>query len=252
MLSVRDVSVAFSGTKALTGVSLDAVPGRILGLIGPNGSGKSTLLNVMAGVIAPEAGTVLLEGQPIPLGWPERVASLGVARTFQIPRLARRLTVAQNMVAGVRGQPGENLFNVLLRPGQVRRSEAAAVDHAFAMLDRLGLVHLANHAAGSLSGGQQKLLSIGMALMAEPRVILLDEPAAGVNPVLVDQQVGLLQELCREGRIILLIEHNMGMVADLCDEVVVLDAGSIVARGTPAEVRGDERVMRSYLGQGAA
>ncbi|MDQ0470771.1 ABC transporter ATP-binding protein [Labrys wisconsinensis] len=249
MLSIRDVAVSFAGVRALDGVSLEAHPGRILGLIGPNGSGKSTLLNVVAGVIAPEAGTVLLDGRPLPAGAPHAVAAQGVARTFQIPNLARRLTVAQNMLAGARRQPGEALATLLFRPGRAQRAEAAAVRAAFDMLDRLGLAHLADHPAGSLSGGQQKLLSMGMAMMADPRLILLDEPAAGVNPVLVAHQVVFLKAMAAEGRTVMLIEHNMEMVADVCDEVVVLDAGAVIARGSPAEIRRDARVMRSYLGE---
>ncbi|WP_108659129.1 ABC transporter ATP-binding protein [Acuticoccus kandeliae] len=252
MLTISDISVSFSGVKALDGVSFEAPSGRILGLIGPNGSGKSTLLNVVAGVIAPNRGRVLLDGAALPAGKPDAVAAMGVARTFQVPRLARRLTVIQNVITGVRSQPGENLATLLFAPAKARAAEREITARAFAMLDRLGLTHLANHAAGGLSGGQQKLLSIAMAIMADARTILLDEPAAGVNPVLIEQQVGLLKSLAAEGRTLILIEHNMEMVADLCDQVVVLDSGQIIAEGTPAEIRGDARVMRSYLGQAPA
>jgi ABC-type branched-subunit amino acid transport system ATPase component len=251
MLAIADLSVSFAGVRALSEVSLEAMPGKILGLIGPNGSGKSTLLNVVAGVIFPEAGEVRLDGQRLPLGRPDAIARHGIARTFQMPRLARRLTVVQNMIAGRRGQPGEAFWRVLFAPGAVRTAELETTRAAFAMLDRLGLRHLADHPAGGLSGGQQKLLSIGMAMMADPKTILLDEPAAGVNPVLVRQQVELLRSLADQGRTVVLIEHNMDMIADLCDEVVVLDTGCVIARGTPAEIRRDARVMRSYLGQAA-
>ena len=249
MLSVHDVTVAFSGVRALDGVSLDAKPGGILGLIGPNGSGKSTLLNVIAGAIAPDAGRVSINGVEAPVGRPDKVAALGVARTFQIPRLARRLTVIQNMIVGRRAQLGENLLSLLLRPGACQRAERELTRQALAMLDRLSLAHLANHPAGGLSGGQQKLLSMGMALMSEPQIILLDEPAAGVNPVLIEQQIAFLKAIAAEGRTVLLIEHNMEMIADVCDEVVVLDAGAVIARGAPASIRQDRRVMRSYLGE---
>jgi ABC-type branched-subunit amino acid transport system ATPase component len=251
MLAIADLSVSFAGVRALSEVSLEAMPGKILGLIGPNGSGKSTLLNVVAGVIFPEAGEVRLDGRKLPLGRPDAIARRGIARTFQMPRLARRLTVVQNMIAGRRGQPGEAFWRVLFTPAAVRAAEREATADAFAMLDRLGLSHLADRPAGGLSGGQQKLLSIGMAMMADPKTILLDEPAAGVNPVLVRQQVDLLRSLADQGRTVVLIEHNMDMIADLCDEVVVLDTGCVIARGTPAEIRRDARVMRSYLGQAA-
>src|SRR5215207_7646624 len=147
MLSIRDLCVAFAGVRALSDVSFDALPGRIVGLIGPNGSGKSTLLNVVAGVIAPSAGSVTLNGHPLPFGLPDAVAALGVARTFQVPRLARRLTVVQNMIAGRRDQPGESLSRLLFRPGEVRTAEREVTREAFAMLERLGLRHLADRTA---------------------------------------------------------------------------------------------------------
>ena len=249
MLSVRDVKVTFAGLRAIDGVSLDAEPGRILGLIGPNGSGKSTLLNVIAGTIAPDSGTLTVDNVPISAGRPDKIAKRGIARTFQIARLARRLTVLQNMILGRRDCPGESLFTLLFKPGVSRSAERAATQAAMAMMERLGLGHLAHHPAGGLSGGQQKLLSMGMALMSNPRVVLLDEPAAGVNPVLVTRQIAFLRSMAAEGRTVLLIEHNMEMVADLCDDIVVLDAGTVIARGTPSSIRQDERVMRSYLGE---
>jgi len=249
MLSIRDVAVSFGGVAALDGVDVDVPPGRVVGLVGPNGSGKSTLLNVVAGVVVPARGTVALDGDALPLGRPEDVAARGIARTFQVPRLARRLTVAQNVVAGARDQPGERLLDLFLRPGAVSAAERAATARAFAVMARLGLDHLADHPAGGLSGGQQKLLTMGMALMAEPRVMLLDEPAAGVNPVLIAQQVRFLRALAGEGRAILLIEHNMEMVSDICDTVFVLAAGRVIAYGTPAEIRSDRTVMRTYLGE---
>jgi ABC-type branched-subunit amino acid transport system ATPase component len=159
--------------------------------------------------------------------------------------------VIQNVMVGRRDQPGENLLTLLFRPGASRRAERVLAADGRAMLSRLGLVHLADHAAGSLSGGQQKLLSMGMALMSDPPVLLLDEPAAGVNPVLVEQQIVFLKSLAAEGRTVLLIEHNMEMIADVCDDVVVLDAGTVIASGSPADIRQNEQVMRSYLGDAA-
>jgi ABC-type branched-subunit amino acid transport system ATPase component len=251
MLTAADVTVAFGGFQALKGVALEAAPGSIVGLVGPNGSGKSTLLNVVAGTQLPDRGEVRLDGRVLPLGRPDRVAALGIGRTFQVPRLARRLTVLQNLLVGSRDQPGEDLAQLLLRPGRVRRQERANLAAARAILARLGLEPKANDPAGLLSGGQQKLLSMGMLLMADPAVLLLDEPAAGVNPVLIEQQVAFLRGLRDEGRTIVLIEHNMEMVADLCDRVYVLDAGEVIAEGTPAAIRSDARVMRSYLGEPA-
>lgn len=249
MLTIADISVAFGGFQALRKVGLEAESGRITGLVGPNGSGKSTLLNIASGILAPDEGAVRLDGRSLPLGRPERIAARGVGRTFQIPRLARRLTVFQNMMAGARDQRGERLTDLMFRPGAVRAGERAVEDRAWRIAARLGLKDKANDDAGRLSGGQQKLLSMGMLLMSDPSVLLLDEPAAGVNPVLIDQQIEFLKQLRGEGRTILIVEHNMEMISNLCDTVYVLDAGEVIATGTPAEIRRDDRVMRSYLGQ---
>ena len=251
MLTVADVTVSFGGFQALRGVGLTASPGSIVGLVGPNGSGKSTLVNVISGIQLPDRGEVRLDGRPVPLGRPDVVAGHGIGRTFQVPRLARRLTVLQNLLVGARGHAGERLLPLFLHPGRVAARERQVEAAAFAILRRLGLDGKANDPAGGLSGGQQKLLSMGMLLMADPRVLLLDEPAAGVNPVLIEQQIAFLSALRDEGRIILLIEHNMEMVANLCDRVYVLDAGEVIAEGTPAAIRQDATVMRSYLGQPA-
>jgi branched-chain amino acid transport system ATP-binding protein len=157
--------------------------------------------------------------------------------------------VFENLLVGARDQPGEHLTALFLRPGRVRAGERAVEARAWTILDRLGLEGKANDAAGRLSGGQQKLLSMGVLLMADPDVLLLDEPAAGVNPVLIERQVAFLLRLKDEGRTILLIEHNMELVQAVCDRVHVLDAGEIIARGTPPEIRRDPAVVRSYLGQ---
>jgi len=251
MLTVAEVAVSFGGFRALGGVSLQAAPGSIVGIAGPNGSGKSTLMDVISGIRLPDSGEVRLDGRPVPLGRPELAAAYGIGRTFQVPRLARRLTVLQNMLVGARGNAGERLFDLFLLPGRVAEGERRIEAAAIAILRRLGLVHKANDLAGGLSGGQQKLLSLGMLLMSDPGVLLLDEPAAGVNPVMIEQEVAFLSSLRDEGRTILLIEHNMEMISNLCDRVYVLDAGEVIAEGTPAAIRQDAQVMRSYLGQPA-
>jgi len=251
MLSATDITLSFGGFMALRGVTIEAKPGTVTGLIGPNGSGKSTLLNVIGGVYVPDSGELTLGNLPLPIGRPDKVAQAGIGRTFQVPRLAHRLTVFQNMLAGERDHCGERIADLLLRPGKVKAQEKQASKRATAMLERLGLGHKANDYAGSLSGGQQKLLTMGMLLMSDPAALLLDEPAAGVNPVLIEQQVALLKALRDEGRIIILIEHNMEMIANVCDHVFVLDGGQVIAEGTPAEIRGNETVIRSYLGQPA-
>jgi ABC-type branched-subunit amino acid transport system ATPase component len=251
MLEASDISVLYGGFRALRGVSLRALQGSILGLVGPNGSGKSTLLNVIGGVQQPATGRLRLDGLDIPMGRAERVARHGIRRAFQVPRLARRLTVLQNVQIGAPDQPGELITNLFLRPGRVRSRERTIMASAFEALHRVDLAHKASDRAGDLSGGQQKLLSLAMLLMAHPRVLLLDEPAAGVNPVLIERQIQLLRELRDEGRIVVLVEHNMEMIASICDRVVVLDAGEVIAEGTPVSIRNDKRVMQSYFGEAA-
>jgi ABC-type branched-subunit amino acid transport system ATPase component len=177
------------------------------------------------------------------------MARHGIGRAFQVPRLARRLTVLQNAQIGAPEQPGESIIDLFLRPARVRASERSVTAAAHEALRRVDLAHKAGDYAGDLSGGQQKLLSLAMLLMAHPRVLLLDEPAAGVNPVLINRLIQLLRELREEGRIVVLVEHNMEMIASICDRVVVLDASEVIAEGTPDAVRADQRVMRSYLGE---
>ncbi len=251
MLEVSDISVIYGGFRALREVSLRALPGSILGLVGPNGSGKSTLLNVISGVQQPATGRLRLDGRDIPMGRAEQMARHGIRRAFQVPRLARRLTVLQNVQIGAPNQPGELISNLFLRPRSVQSGERVTTAAAFVALSRVDLAHKAGDQAGDLSGGQQKLLSLAILLMANPRVMLLDEPAAGVNPVLIERQIQLLRELRDAGCIIVLVEHNMEMIASICDRVIVLDAGEVIAEGTPASIRGDLRVMRSYLGDTA-
>jgi ABC-type branched-subunit amino acid transport system ATPase component len=249
MLAVADVRLAFGRLQVLRGVSLVAPAGTITGLVGPNGSGKSTLMDVITGVLRPDAGDVRLEGRPLPRGRPDLVAACGIGRTFQVPRLARRLTVFQNLLVSARGHPGERLVDLFFRPGRVATAERAAAARARVLVERLALASLVDECGGHLSGGQQKLLAMGMVLMGNPKVLLLDEPAAGVNPALIAEQVALLRALAAEGRTILLIEHNMEVISDVCDRVFVLHAGEIIADGPPGEIRRNEAVVRSYFGQ---
>lgn len=247
-LLINNISFSFSGFKALQGVSLVLADGQITGLIGPNGSGKSTLLNVVSGILEPDHGDIRLNGKKLPSGRPDLVAAAGVGRTFQIPRLASRLTVFQNMLVGVREHPGEKLYNLVFKSSQVNSEEKKYERRAWEILGTLGLRHQINEYAGLLSGGQQKLLSMGIILMSDSPVILLDEPAAGVNPVLIEKQIEFLSGLKDEGHTILIVEHNMEVVTCLCDNLYVLDAGKIIASGPPKEIQKDSAVIKSYLG----
>lgn len=248
MIAASDICVTFGGLKALDRVSLEARAGEILGVIGPNGSGKSTLLDVLCGARQPDTGSLRFRDHPLPLGKLERIARSGISRTFQVPRLAQRLTVVQNLLAAQPDHPGEKLHNLVFRPGLVRQAEKEALDRATALLERIGLIHMANEPAGSLSGGQQKLLSLGVAVMAEPDAVLLDEPAAGVNVVLIESLIRFASELRDEGRIVVVVEHNMDVIARICDRVAVLDGGQVIMTGTPDDLHADEQVRRAYLG----
>jgi neutral amino acid transport system ATP-binding protein len=231
-LRTEGVTKAFGGVHALTDCSLTAPAGQITGLIGPNGSGKTTLFNVMTGYERIDAGHVYLGDRQITGAAPARVYGLGVGRTFQLTRVFSRLTVLENML--VPAQRG--------RSGREHRKRA---------LDLLAFTGIANHAealAGTLSYGQRKLLELAYVLVADPAVVLLDEPAGGVNPTLIQHIADRIRELNKEGRTFLIVEHNMDFVMSLCHQVTVLDSGTVVASGRPDEIRANPRVLDAYLG----
>lgn len=248
MLTINNVVKTFDGFTALNGVSLEAGPGTITGLIGPNGSGKSTLFNLITGVYSMDSGQVSLFGQPLDTRRPDFVARRGIMRTFQIPRLATRMTVLENLLAAPKNQAGERLRLLFSPRSPVKVEEARLKEAAWEMLDFLDLTHLANDWAGTLSGGQLKLLSIGMALMSDPEVLLLDEPVAGVNVALVTRILNTLETIRAQNKIILVIEHNIRVISDICEEIFVMDEGRIIANGTPNDIRNDANVRRAYLG----
>ncbi|HEX3952073.1 MAG TPA: ABC transporter ATP-binding protein [Stellaceae bacterium] len=249
LLEVRGLTRAFYGVHALRGAALSVEASRITGLIGPNGAGKTTLFNCISGVVPPDTGTVLFEGRNI-TGWrPDRVTQAGMVRTFQIARGFPQLTVLESLLLYGPGQRGERVWQALLVPARIARDEAALRDRAFAVARRLNLLPLLNNLAAELSGGQKKLLEIGRALMAEPKLILLDEPVAGVNPTLAREIEAHLRALVAEGMTVLLVEHHMDTVAELCDHVVVLAQGTNLAEGSFAEVAADPRVQEAYMGR---
>jgi ABC-type branched-subunit amino acid transport system ATPase component len=231
-LRADGVTKSFGGVHALTSCTLTAQAGQITGLIGPNGSGKTTLFNVMTGYERIDAGQVYLGDQQITGAAPARVFSLGVGRTFQLTRVFPRLTVLENMlVPAQRGQTGRQ--------------------HRQRALDLLAFTGIADHAhalAGTLSYGQRKLLELSYVLVADPAVVLLDEPAGGVNPTLIHHIADRIRELNKQGRTFLIVEHNMDFVMGLCHQVTVLDSGTVVASGPPEEIRSDPRVLDAYLG----
>jgi branched-chain amino acid transport system ATP-binding protein len=249
LLEVRGLTRTFYGVHALEGVDLRVAPQRITGLIGPNGAGKTTLFNCISGVIPPSSGRIVFAGRDI-TGWrADRIANAGIVRTFQIARGFPRLTVYENLLLYGGAQPGERVHAALLRTDAAREREASLLARAHAIADRLGLARTLNAPASSLSGGQKKLLEIGRVLMADPQIILLDEPVAGVNPSLAREIAQHLRTLVAEGLTVLLIEHHMDTIAALCDHVVVLADGRNLAEGTFAELAADPRVQEAYMGR---
>lgn len=250
-LSVHSLQKAFSGLRVVDDVSFEADAAGITGLIGPNGAGKSTLFAVVTGFLSADAGTIAFGGAEIQDLTPQARARLGLARTFQVPRPFAHLSVRENLMAAAPGQPGERVLTLMLRPGAVRRREREVGAQADAVLDFLGLAHVAGNRAGALSGGQQKLLELGRALMTEPRYVLLDEPYAGVNPVLIEELSGRIRTLAERGTGFLIVEHNLPALSRLAGRLLVMDRGRLIASGTPQEVLADRTVQDAYIG-GAA
>jgi len=250
LLSVRGLARSFGGVQALDGLELDVKPGTITALIGPNGAGKSTAFQCISGVIRPDAGTVRFGGTDI-TGWrPDRITGAGLVRSFQVARGIPRLTVLQNLMLYGQDQPGEALSTALLGGG--RAAERDLLDRARAVAARLNLSAVADRPASDLSGGQKKLLEIGRALMAAPRMLLLDEPVAGVNPTLAGEIAEQLNALRDDGMTMLVVEHHMDIVARLCDPVVVMADGRKLTEGGFAAIAADPRVQEAYMGRRAA
>ena len=251
VLRAEAVVKRFGGVTAVDGLSFAVRPGEILGLIGPNGAGKTTMFDCLAGKERPTAGRILFRGAAIEAVPAHRRAALGLGRTFQIPRPFGTLSVVENVMLGAQQQRGEHLWPNWITPGAVRRQETALHEQAMELLAFMSLKHLAREPARVLSGGQRKLLELARVLMGEPAMLLLDEPAAGVNPALLDLIIDRVAAIQARGITVLLIEHNMDMVARLCSRVVVMAEGRLLAEGTPAAVTADPAVREAYLGQAA-
>ena len=248
LLDAQAVVKRFGGVAAVDGMSLQVRRGEIVGLIGPNGAGKTTMFDLLAGSQRPTGGSIRLAGRSI-AGLPaHRRLRLGLGRTFQIPRPFPLMSVVENVMLGAQNQAGEAIWRNWLTPRQVARQERAVHAKAVGLLDFVGLTHLAREPARVLSGGQRKLLELARALMADPQLLLLDEPAAGVNPTLLDIIIERIATIRAGGVSVLLIEHNMDMVTRLCTRVLVMAQGKLLAEGAPDAVVRDPRVIEAYLG----
>jgi ABC-type branched-subunit amino acid transport system ATPase component len=249
LLEISGLRRSFYGVAALNGVDLKVVPQSITGLIGPNGAGKTTLFNCVSGLIPPHGGTIVFDGVEI-TGWrPDRITRRGLVRTFQIARGFPRLSVMENLLLYGADQPGERIVPAVLRSPAAKRREEALRGRARAIAARLNLGRVLDNPAAALSGGQKKLLEIGRALMTDPKLILLDEPIAGINPTLAEEIADHLKALCREGLGFLIIEHHMDMIARLCDPVIVMAEGRTLAEGSFAAIRASEDVQEAYMGR---
>ena len=250
VLGVENLTKSFGALVAVDGASFAVERGTVTGLIGPNGAGKSTLFDLVSGFYEPDAGSVEVNGADVAGDDPHEIAARGLIRTFQTPRRLEGMTVREAMLVGPRRQPGESFRTLFTDPGAVRDHERRNLAAAERILEEFEIDHLATQPATQISGGQLKLVELARAMLADPDVLLLDEPAAGVNPTLRRRLVEQISRLNDDGTTFLLIEHDVEFVMELADPVIVLDRGSVLLEGSPEEVRRDDRVIDAYLGGG--
>jgi len=249
MLKIEGLTKDFGGLRAVDHCSFELRQGMIFGLIGPNGSGKTTVFNLITGFLEPTEGRVFFKGEEITGLPPYAIVQRGIARTFQLVRVFRRMTVMENMLIAPKNQAGENFLLGMLRTPKVRRQEREAIERAMELLALVGLERQANEYCGNLSYAEQKMVELTRALMTDPELILLDEPASGINPTLVNQILDYIRKLRDEqGKTFLVVEHDMRVIMNLCERIAVLNYGKKIAEGTPDEVSSNPAVIDAYLG----
>ena len=250
-LRIEGLEKHFGGITAVDGATFSVEEGSLTGLIGPNGAGKSTTFNLITGVHQPDEGHVYFDGEDITGLAPHQIAQKGLVRTFQIARELSEMTVLENMMLAPKSQPGEKLWRSVtpgLREG-VQEDETALLERVWETLEFFEIDHLADNQAGNLSGGQRKLLEMARALMTDPEMLLLDEPLAGVNPTLEKKLLERVHQLRSEGYTFLLVEHDMDVIMNNCERVIVMHQGKVLADGTPADIKANEQVVDAYLGE---
>ncbi|HUX03733.1 MAG TPA: ABC transporter ATP-binding protein [Acidimicrobiales bacterium] len=249
ILRCVNIVKSFLGVKAVNGATFDVPKGQITALIGPNGAGKTTVVNILSGAMKSDSGTVEINGVDVTNWENYKIARMGLMRTFQLSRELGGLTVLENLLAAPKVQAGESLMNIFFRPGLVKRQERENVERAVEILRTYGLYELRDNRARELSGGQKKLLEISRGVMASPSLLLLDEPMAGVNPALIERIGGYILDLKKQGVTILMVEHNLNVVEQICDHVIVLAEGRTLATGRLSDLRANQEVVQAYLGE---
>ena len=247
ILTAQGVVKTFGGLRAVDVESLEIRRNKITALIGPNGAGKTTFFNLLTGFDQVDEGEIRFDGKVITGTPPHRLAAKGMVRTFQLTKALAKLSTIENMKLGALDQRGENFWAALI-PGSWTKQEEEIEQRADAILQRFNLTHMRDEYAGTMSGGQRKLLEMARALMTDPRLVMLDEPMAGVNPALAQSLLELIKALPGEGRTVIFVEHNMDVVQEIADWVVVMAEGRIIAQGTPAEIKTNKAVVDAYLG----
>ena len=252
ILEVRDVWRWFGGVRAVNGCTFSVERGSITGLVGPNGAGKSTMINLISGLLSPEKGEIILEGAHLEAMSMDAISRAGLIRTFQVAREWQKLTVLENVMAAAPAGNREAVWRSIFGRRTLARQEAELEERAQVLINRLNLTAVTNELAGRLSGGQKRLLEFARVAMVAPKVVLLDEPLAGVNPVLGDELGRAIQDLRRDGATVVLVEHNLGFIERICDTVIVMATGSVIGTGSMKDLRSNPEVVDAYLGEGAS